>query len=69
MPKPDPGVLSGGVRLEPDFSDLSKIGIAYTHATDEDIPIQVNVDLVGYRVERYLSEVLIDERQYESLRS
>ena len=52
---------------EPDFSDLSKIGIAYTHATDEDIPIQVNVDLVGYRVERYLGEVLIDKRQYESL--
>ena len=52
---------------EPDFSDLTKIGIAYTHATDEEIPIQVNVDLVGYRVERYLGEVLIDERQYESL--
>ena len=52
---------------EPDFSDLSKIGIAYTHATDEDIPIQVNVDLVGYQVDRYLGEVLIDERQYESL--
>ena len=52
---------------EPDFSNLSKIGVAYTHATDEDIPIQVNVDLVGYRVERYLGEVLIDERQYESL--
>ena len=52
---------------EPDFSDLSKIGIAYTNATDEEIPIQVNVDLVGYRVERYLGEVLIDERQYESL--
>ena len=52
---------------EPDFSDLSKIDIAYTNATDEEIPIQVNVDLVGYRVERYLGEVLIDERQYESL--
>ena len=52
---------------EPDFSDLSKIGVAYTNATDENIPIQVNVDLVGYRVERYLGEVLIDERQYESL--
>ena len=52
---------------EPDFSDLSKIGIAYTNATDEEIPIQVNVDLMGYRVERYLGEVLIDERQYESL--
>ena len=52
---------------EPDFSNLSKIGIAYTNVTDEEIPIQVNVDLVGYRVERYLGEVLIDERQYESL--
>ena len=52
---------------EPDFSDLSKIDIAYTYATDEEIPIQVNVDLIGYRVERYLGEVLIDERQYESL--
>ena len=53
---------------EPDFSDLSKIGVAYTNATDEEIPIQVNVDLVGYRVERYLGELLIDERQYESLK-
>ena len=52
---------------EPDFSDLTKIGVAYTNATDEEIPIQVNVDLVGYRVERYLGKVLIDERQYESL--
>jgi len=52
---------------EPDFSDLSKIDIAYTYATDEEIPIQVNVDLMGYRVERYLGDVLVDERQYESL--
>ena len=52
---------------EPDFSDLSKIDIAYTYATDEEIPIQVNVDLIGYRVERYLGDVLIDQQQYESL--
>ena len=52
---------------EPDFSDLSKIGVAYTNATDEEIPIQVNIDLVGYRVERYLGDILVDERQYESL--
>ena len=52
---------------EPDFSDLSKIGVAYTNATDEEIPIQVNVDLVGYRVEHYLGDILVDERQYESL--
>lgn len=25
------------------------------------------MDLIGYRVERYLGEVLIDQRQYESL--
>ena len=52
---------------EPDFSDLSKIDIAYTYATDEEIPIQVNVDLIGYRVERHLGDVLIDQRQYERL--
>ena len=52
---------------EPDFSGLTKIDIAYTNATDEEIPIQVNVDLVGYRVERYLGDILVDERQYESL--
>ena len=52
---------------EPDFSDLSKIDIAYTNATDEEIPIQVSVDLVGYRVERYLGDILVDERRYESL--
>ena len=45
---------------EPDFSDLSKIGVAYTNATDEEIPIQVNIDLVGYRVERYLGDILVD---------
>ena len=52
---------------EPDFSNPAKIDIAYTNATDEEIPIQVNIDLVGYRVERYLGDILVDERQYESL--
>ena len=32
---------------EPDFSNLSKIVVAYNNATDEDIHIKVNVDLVG----------------------
>ena len=51
----------------PAFPDLSKIGIAFTTVTDEEIPIQVNVDLVNYRLERYLDDVLVDERQYDSL--
>lgn len=50
-----------------DFSDLEKVGIAHTAVTDEEIPIQVNVDLVHYRIERYLGEQLMERRQYESL--
>ncbi|RGD44605.1 DNA methylase [Erysipelotrichaceae bacterium AM07-35-1] len=50
-----------------DFSDLEKVGIAYTTITDEEIPIQVNVDLVNYRVERYLNGQFLERRQYDSL--
>ena len=50
-----------------DFSDLEKVGIAYTTVTDEEIPIQVNGDLVHYRIERYLDGQFLERRQYESL--
>ena len=50
-----------------DFSDLEKVGIAYTTVTDEEIPIQVNADLVHYRIERYLGGQFLERRQYESL--
>lgn len=50
-----------------DFSDLEKVGIAYTTVTDEEIPIQVNADLVHYRIERYLGRQFLERRQYESL--
>ena len=50
-----------------DFSDLENVGIAYTTVTDEEIPIQVNVDLVNYRVERYLDGQFLERRQYDSL--
>ena len=50
-----------------DFSDLEKVGIAYTTITDEEIPIQVNVDLVNYRVERYLDGQFLERRQYDNL--
>lgn len=52
-----------------DFSDLENVGIAYTTVTDEEIPIQVNVDLVNYRVERYLDGQFLERRQYDSLES
>ena len=50
-----------------DFSDLQKVEIAYTTVTDEEIPIQVNVDLVNNRLERYLDGQFLERRQYDSL--
>ena len=50
-----------------DFSDLTKIGIAYTTITDGEIPIQVNIDLVNFRLERYLNNEHLESRQYGSL--
>ena len=50
-----------------DFSDLSKVSIAYTTVGDEDIPLQVHVDLEGYKIERELDGKPLDVRQYGSL--
>lgn len=50
-----------------DFSDLTKIGVAYTTVTDDEIPIQVNIDLVNYRLERYLDDEHLETRQYGSM--
>ena len=52
---------------EADFSDLTKIGVAYTTVTDDEIPIQVNIDLVNFRLERYLNDEHLETRQYSSL--
>ena len=52
---------------EADFSDMAKIGVAYTTVTDDEIPIQVNIDLVNYRLERYLDDEHLETRQYSSL--
>ena len=52
---------------EADFSDLTTIGVAYTTVTDDEIPIQVNIDLVNFRLERYLDDEHLETRQYSSL--
>ncbi len=51
-----------------DFSNLREIGIAYTTVTDKEYPIEVNVNLVDFTLERYLNGKLIDNRGYDSLR-
>ena len=50
-----------------DFSDLSKVSIAYTTVGDGELPLQVNVDLEGYKIERELDGKPLDVRQYGSL--
>ena len=52
---------------EADFSDPTKIGVAYTTVTDDEIPVQVNIDLVNFRLERYLDDAHLETRQYGSL--
>ena len=52
---------------EADFSDPTKIGVAYTTVTDDEIPIQVDIDLVNYWLERYLDDEHLETRQYDSL--
>lgn len=50
-----------------DFSDLSAVAIGHTTVTDDEIPIQAYANLTDFRIEKYLGDVLIESRQYESL--
>ena len=50
-----------------DFTDLSCVPIGHTTVTDHELPVQVNTDLIAWKVERYISDVLVDLRQYSSL--
>ena len=50
-----------------DFSDLSRVNIAYTTVGDEDIPLQVHMDLERCKIERELDGKPLDVRQYGSL--
>lgn len=50
-----------------DYSDLEKVGLAYTTITDDEIPIQVYADLKNNRIERYLDDQFLDRRQYGDL--
>ena len=53
---------------EPDFSDLRKVDIAYTTITDEEVPVQISVDLVDFRLDRSIDGIIVDFRKYGSLK-
>ena len=52
---------------EADFSDLTKIGLAYTETEDEGIPVEAEADLVNCRINRYVNGKLVDRLEYDSL--
>ena len=49
------------------FTDLTSVPVAYTTLTDDEIPAQINVDLVNFRMNSYLNDVLVGSTQYDSL--
>lgn len=53
---------------EPDFSDLRKVDIAYTTITDEEVPVQVSIDLVDFRLDRSIDGIIVDSRKYDTLK-
>ena len=53
---------------EPDFSDLRKVDIAYTTITDEEVPVQISVDLVDFRLDRSIDGIIVDSRKYDTLK-
>ncbi|MBQ2392188.1 MAG: DEAD/DEAH box helicase family protein [Clostridia bacterium] len=50
-----------------DFSDMKNIDIAYTTLTDAEIPVQVSVNLVDFRIDRFIDNNHYDSRSYDSL--
>ena len=50
-----------------DFSNLSRVNIAYTTVGDGELPLQVYADLEGCKIERELDGKPLDVRQYSSL--
>ncbi|MCD8013225.1 MAG: hypothetical protein LUG99_08630 [Lachnospiraceae bacterium] len=50
-----------------DFDDPAKVGIGYTTVGEEELPIEVFVNLVDFRLERFFNNELIETRQYDSM--
>lgn len=53
---------------EADFSDLKKVGVAYTTTKDSKHTVEAVVNLVDYRLETYVDDKLFKEKTYSSLK-
>lgn len=53
---------------EADFSDLKKVGVAYTTTEDSKHTVEAVVNLVDYRLETYVDDKLFKEETYSDLK-
>ena len=52
---------------EADFSDLTRVGIAYTTITDKELEVQVEVDLVHFQIKTLVENQVVRFTEYKSL--
>mgnify|MGYP001112612293 CR=1 FL=1 len=52
---------------EADFSDLSRVGIAYTTITDKELEVQIEVDLIHYQIKTLVENQIVRITEYKSL--
>ena len=50
-----------------DFSDITRIPIAHTTTEENELPIQVYANLEAFTITRYLMDVLVETRKYDTL--
>ena len=50
-----------------DYFDLRNIPVGHTTITDDEIPVQINVNLMDFSLDRYVDGVIVDRRSYDSL--
>ena len=50
-----------------DYDDLRNVGIGFTTITDDEIPIQNNINFEDFSLDRYIEGVIVERRQYDSL--
>ncbi|MCR4646400.1 MAG: hypothetical protein K5695_13505 [Oscillospiraceae bacterium] len=50
-----------------DFSDLSKVDIAYTTLTDDELPVQVTADLVNFKISYEFDGEVFNVEQYDNI--
>lgn len=63
----DEYLLTNKSELGDTFDDMENIPIAYTTTEDDEQEIQVNADLINFKITTYLDDVIHSENKYSTL--